>query len=331
LRLNQPLIAFQSPKHAGRLGKTFSLLHLNNARVRVMALKKAEKSDEVIVRIVEIDGKPIENLRLVFAAPLTAAREVNGQEMPIGKATVKDGTLRTNLTPYQLRTFAVKLGGARHRPGGEAAGVPLVLQVDQATFDIGGRTLATEMLPPTIDYRSIQFKLHGSGAVIPHGQTIPLPSNARRLYVLAAADGDQQAMFRIGDRSAEITVQDWTGFIGQWDNRTFIRKQEPLPPPPDLPPGAPPRMRTLLEFTGLTPGFIKRAPLAWFASHRHAADGTNEPYAYSYLFAYSFEVPAHAKTLTLPDNDKIRILAITASDERSPIRPAQPLYDTLGR
>src|SRR5205807_5917186 len=55
LRLNQPLIAFETSQHAGPLGKSFSLLHLDNSRVRVLALKKAEQSDEVIVRVVEIE------------------------------------------------------------------------------------------------------------------------------------------------------------------------------------------------------------------------------------------------------------------------------------
>jgi alpha-mannosidase len=47
-----------SPKHPGPLGKNFSLLKVSNSRVRVLALKKAEQSDEVIVRLAEIDGKP---------------------------------------------------------------------------------------------------------------------------------------------------------------------------------------------------------------------------------------------------------------------------------
>lgn len=71
--------------------------------------------------------------------------------------------------------------------------------------------------------------------------------------------------------------------------------------------------------------------LAWFASHNQTADGVNEPYAYSYLFAYVIDVPANAKTLTLPCNDKIRILAITVAEEGRQVRPARPLYDTLSR
>jgi alpha-mannosidase len=80
---------------------------------------------------------------------------------------------------------------------------------------------------------------------------------------------------------------------------------------------------------GITPGFMKRVPLGWFASHRHTAAGSNEAYAYSYLFVYTIDLPANARTLTLPNNDNVRILAITGSNERSEVKPARPLYDTL--
>jgi alpha-mannosidase len=83
--------------------------------------------------------------------------------------------------------------------------------------------------------------------------------------------------------------------------------------------------------TGLQPGYIKPAPVAWFASHRHAADGSNDPYAFSYLFAYALDVPAGAKTLTLPNNDKIRILAITAVEEGAAVTAVSTLFDTLGK
>jgi alpha-mannosidase len=88
-------------------------------------------------------------------------------------------------------------------------------------------------------------------------------------------------------------------------------------------------MRTVQEVASITPGFTRRAPVAWFASHRHAQDGTNDPYAYSYLFAYAIDVPAGAKTITLPLNERIRIMAITVSNEGGQVLPAQALYDTL--
>ena len=199
-------------------------------------------------------------------------------------------------------------------------------------FDAAGRSLPAEMLPAEIPYAGIRFRLapaDGPNAVVARGQTVSLPAGPfTRLYVLAAsADGDQKATFRVGDKPVALTIQDWTGYIGQWDNRTWKKIGEL----PRRRPGVPPWPQTLLEYTGLMPGFIKRAPVAWFASHRHTADGANEPYAYSYLFAYSVQMPPNARTLTLPDNDKIRVLAVTVAEENESVHPAHPLYDTLER
>ena len=48
----------------------------------MLALKKAEMSDEMIVRLVELDGQPAHNVQVKFAGPIADAREVNGQEQP---------------------------------------------------------------------------------------------------------------------------------------------------------------------------------------------------------------------------------------------------------
>ncbi len=343
-RLNQPLIAFESPKHPGALGKNFSLMKLNNSRVRVLALKKAEEGDDVIIRLVELQGKAAEDVHVAFAAPVAVAREVNGREEPTGLATVAGGELVTNLGPYQLRTFALRLAAPSVRlvpAQSHSIALPYDLSVaslDGAKgapgFDSSGRSLPAEMVPGEISYGGIRFKLAPAesgkpNALVSRGQSISLPEGRfNRLYLLAAsADGDQRATLRIGNNPVELAIQDWGGYIGQWDNRTWNKRQESVAPRP----GAPTRMRTVLEYTGLTPGFIKRSPAAWFASHHHSADGANVPYAYSYLFAYSIDVPTGARTLLLPTNDKIRILALTAVNEPEQVRPAQPLYDTLER
>jgi alpha-mannosidase len=99
-RLNQPLIAFQSSRHRGPLENSISLLQVNNDRVRVLALKKAEDSDEVIIRIVELDGKSVPEVRIKFARAVTSAREVNGQELPVGRASVVGGRVVTSLGPF---------------------------------------------------------------------------------------------------------------------------------------------------------------------------------------------------------------------------------------
>jgi alpha-mannosidase len=43
------------------------------------------------------------------------------------------------------------------------------------------------------------------------------------------------------------------------------------------------------------------------------------------------DVNPNERTLVLPDNDKIRILAVSVAQENPELKPAQPLFDTLNR
>ena len=344
-RLNQPLLAFEAPRHTGALGSTFSLLRLNNSRVRVLAVKRAEQSDEVVVRLVELDGKPAKGVTIAFAGPIASAREITGAEQPLGSATVTAGALVTDFTPYQIRSFALRLAaasGAQTSPRWQALALPYDRKVASndhsvggGTFDGSARSLPAEMLPRDLPFGGIHFTLarpDSFNAVVTQGQTITLPTgNFTRVYLLAAADGDQKATFRVGDTPIDLTIQDWGGYIGQWDNRIWSHREEPIPPRATDAPGAPVRTRTVTEYAGLTPGYVKRAPVAWFASHRHLSDGSNDPYAYSYLFAYAIDLPAGATTITLPANSRIRVLAVTLSNEAPAVRPASQFYDALMR
>jgi alpha-mannosidase len=339
-RLNDPLVAFQTSRHAGALGREFSLLKVSNPRIRVLALKKAEQSDEVIVRLVELDGKPQPNVGVQFASPITAAREVNGQEQPVGAAPLTRGVLTTSFTAYQPRTFAVKLAAATTRVAGvHSAPVPLPYDLAAASnagtqtgagFDGKGNAIPAETLPAEITFNDVRFHLAPAktgalNAVVAKGQRIDLPGGRRynRVYILAAsAEGDQKATFAVASAKVELNIQDWGGFVGQWDDRQWIGKDVPVP-------GQPTRTEhdDYAEMTGIKPGYIKRADLAWYCTHHHNAAGDNVAYAYSYLFAYPIDLPDGAKTITLPDNDKIRILAISVADENPEVKPAQPLYD----
>jgi alpha-mannosidase len=332
-RLNAPLIAFTTAKHAGSLGKSFSLLKVSNSRIRVLAVKKAELSDEVVVRLVELDGKPQSDVRVSFAAPIVNAREVNGQEQPVGSATVTDGALVTSFSGYQPRTFALHLAAPAAKST-EIQSVPVTLHYDiagatdggdksAAGFDGKGDALPAEMLPAQLKFNDVQFQLASAktgvpDAVVAKGQTVALPSGQfNRVYVLAASiDGDQKATFEVGSNKVELNVEDWGGFVGQWDDRVWDSSSDPV-------------HAKYGEVIGFKPGFIKRADLAWYCSHHHDAAGKNVPYAYSYLFAYAIDVPSDAKSIRLPKNDKIRVLAISAADENPELKPAAPLYDVL--
>jgi alpha-mannosidase len=119
----------------------------------------------------------------------------------------------------------------------------------------------------------------------------------------------------VGSSRAELNIQDWSGFVGQWDDRDWSSHYTVH--------------ENYGQMIGLEPGFIKRADLAWYADHHHDPSGTNVAYSYSYLFGYAMDLPAGSKTLQLPDNKDIRILAISVAEENSVVKRAQPLYDVL--
>jgi len=331
-RLNDPLIAFQTLKHRGALGREFSLLKVSNPRIRVLALKKAELSDEIIVRMVELDGKPQPNVQVFFQTPIAAAREVNGQEQPVGTATVDGGALVTSFSAYQPRTFAIKLAAAPTRVAGVRS-MPVLLHYDLATasndgtpsgsgFDGKGNALPAEMLPEQITFNDVQFQLApaktGSpNAVVAKGQTIDLPEGRYdRVYILAAsANGDQNATFTVANKKVDLTIQDWGGFIGQWDDRQWTSKDT--------------THDDYGQMTGIRPAYIKRADLAWYCSHHHNATGENVPYSYSYIFAYPIDLQPGTNRVQLPDNQNIRVLAISVAEENPKLKPVQPLYDVL--
>ena len=77
----------------------------------VTAMKVAENSDEIIIRLRDVTGQPNTNKYISFGAdlPIISAREVNGQEETLGEAEIVDGVLQFSLTPFQPKAFALTI------------------------------------------------------------------------------------------------------------------------------------------------------------------------------------------------------------------------------
>jgi len=336
-RLNQPLIAFQAPAHDGRLGetfslgKTFSLLHVSTPQVDVRAFKKAEAGEAYIVRLQELFGRPAKGVRVSFPAPVRSAEEVDGQERRIGAATLRDGTLVVDMAAFSPRSFAVVLAEPPTRASAPVY-QPLQLAFDADVIsadadrndgDMGcGMTLPADMIPPEIVTETARFTV---GPVAPgepnaltcRGQRIALPAGRfDHVSVLAAATEDTAGEFVAGGQVTRLDVPAWTGFIGQFDNRVWAESF--------------PRIdyRGANTLVGISPGYIKRTPVAWFATHRHSRERGTDAYRFSYLFQLDVALPAGASDLVLPTNDRIRVFAMTAVRAgRDAVTLAQPLYD----
>jgi alpha-mannosidase len=269
---------------------------------------------------------------LTAANGLTDAAELNGIEKMLGKLKEQSGSLPLDFKRYQLRTLGMNLTAPAKLSRPVSTPVKLPYNLDIFSFnnakydgscDDQGATIPGEMINDTVISEGIKFQIGPSAngkenAVLCSGQTITLPNGKfNSIYLLAMAiNGDTEGTFKIDGHPAQLPIQDWSGFIGQWDNRVF---QGELP-------GLAYSLSNALDH--LNAGFIKRAPLAWFCSHRHGQDGKDQVYTYSYLFKYRLDARTGAKTLTLPDNSRIRVVAVSlVQDENDSTVAALPLYD----
>ena len=309
--LNQPVKAFTAQKHPGSLGKTFSFAEVRGEGVALRALKKAEDGSGYVVRFYELQGREARNVSVRFPAAVVAAKELNGNEAPVGPATAAGDELRFDVGPWGIKTFLVQLA-PKADDAVKQAPLALPYGLYAATFnafradgniDGTGHSYAAELLPASLVQKGVRFDLPdptGPVAVRAGGQEIALPEgNWNKVYLLAAsARGDTRTRFLVGGNAVDVTIPDYSGFVAQWGH------------------------------TGHTEGFVKEAEYAYVGTHRHGArENKDLPYEFTYLFNIALDIPAGARSITLPVNRKVMVFAATAVQDD--VNTAAPVSDLL--
>jgi alpha-mannosidase len=321
---NLPMLAFEVPKHQGKTRKGISILKNDNPAIGVMAIKKKENDDYYIIRVNELFGKDQENVALTFVENIEDAYEVDGQEQRIGAARFSKNKLDFDLSHCTIRSFAIKL--APSKIDAETImqkSVDLPYNQDVYSFDdnrddgdfSGSSNIPAELIPDIITSEDIQFKPgsredEANNAVACKGQEIDLPAGKyTHLYILAAGDNDTEGDFIIDGKTYPVNVQSWRGFVGQFYNRKFALDG--------------------VTVTEVDSPYSKQDNIAWFASHYHQRyPSLNKAYQYCHLYKYGIEIPSGAKKVILPNNSRIKILAMTvARNNTSGVKPLQALYD----
>ena len=338
-RLNQPLRAFVTAKHDGPFVYEASLLQCDHPQVNIRAVKQAEDTDEIIVRVQEVTGQPAVRAAVSFFAPIVSARAVNAVEESLAGYRAGDNSITFDLTPYQPRTFAVRLEKFAHpaaKPISKTVKLPFNRNVITSDADCAkgamdelGRSIPAELWPEKWTAEGINFELgsakpNAKNAVVCEGQTVPLPSGCNYLYLLACAvGGDTDTEFVIETRDGrrektKFTVANWTSRFGQWfstleavgaDGGKQVVRQTAA--------------GTFEGLALLKPAFVKSDTIAWVGSHRHSKTG-NDAHVLCYLFKYAIRLPANAARLILPDDRKIRVFAATAASAR--LEETKPAY-----
>ena len=313
--LNQRIKAFVVGKHRGELGKSYSLAFSDNRNVLIKALKKAESSDEYVVRVYEAAGKQAQKASIVFADNLVAAVEADGTEKTIGKATFSGNRLEVSVNPNSIKTYKVRFASNKKV---QTVAEPLPLVYDKKCFSWNefkaaanfesGYSYAAELIPAEMNVHGVPFKLETReelNGMACKGNVLKLPADCtyNRLYILAAAasDKDVKGIFRVGKYVREVIVPSYTGFIGQWGH------------------------------TGHTEGYLKDAEVAYVGTHRHSGEG-DQPYEFTYMFKFAIDLPEKATEVVLPDNKDIVIFAATLTDvAATSVCPASELFRTANK
>lgn len=322
-QLNQPLVAVAAPKHEGALGKEVEFLSVSTDQVAVKAVKKAEESNKLIVRVYEWAGQQHDKVTLTFPTRVLSAREVNGLEEPVGSATYSNKTLTFSISKYQPKTFAVTLAAAKTPTDKQTDdAVSLPYNVDMMSYDSkksdalksAPYAYPAELVPDVVTADGISFVMGNrsdgqNNAVRCSGQTIDLPAAGRKLYLLAASTEPTGTVgeFVVGDQTYQFEVPYYGGTLGQLDSPynggTHYRKQD----------------------------------VALTTTHSHHIKGnSDEQYRFLYIYRFAITLPEGASQLKLPSNSSLMVYAATVSDTQADdIQPLTTLqtyidYQELG-
>jgi alpha-mannosidase len=294
----------------GALGRRLGFLDLGAQAVEVLALKRAEASDEVILRVSERSGQPL-NLAPRCAAAVTNARAIDGVEEP----AVREDPW--SLRPHGLLAVACVLAPPRS-PVAPPRFAALALPWDRrgfsrqgeaggAGFDDRGNCFPRELLSSPMVERGVAFDLDHAGreadVVVARGQRLDLAADYDEVWLLGASvGGDLELEFGAGTSRRRARLPDWRAPLGAWDREGWT----PLG-----------RRRVA--------GFRKQVALAWVAGHLHDRRGRDRIYQPGFLFLVRLPLARGARTLALPDDPRARFVAAAqvggAGPELLPLAP----------
>lgn len=106
--LNVPLFAKVEEEHLGKLPSELSLAKVNKENIIIEVIKKAEDTDDLIVRMYEFHNKKT-NAKLTFLNDIENAVECNLLEKDLEIANIDANSINFTINPFEIKTFKVKL------------------------------------------------------------------------------------------------------------------------------------------------------------------------------------------------------------------------------
>ena len=310
-RLNQRIKPFITSPHKGALGKEYSLAAIDTRDLAMKALKKAESTDEYVVRVYDLTGNG-GNGTVTFDSEIISAVKADGTEKTIGSASFSGKKLNVDAKANGLTTYKVRLA-ANPMVTTDSYAIPLCYDKKAMTWNgftnqgnfHDGYSYAAEITPATVKSGNVTFHLENKAtinAMMCEGDTLRLPAGNKynRVYLLAAAATEGapiEGTIKTGQSQIPVSVPSYTGFIGQWGHE------------------------------GHTTGYLTDAEIAHVGTHRHDSDGDCY-YEFTYMYAIPVDILPGTTEIILPDSPEIVLFAASAVNEGPDATPAMPLFRT---
>lgn len=306
---NQPMNVFITSKHDGNLGTEYSFGSISNTDVIVRCIKKAEDSDEIVVRFNEGVNKKAEHVAFTLGNGIISAREIYASEEPLGDAAVENGALVFDIDPFDVKSFALTLAPRENparRPEQKQikleGNFPVFCEQNEAPKQLlkaASLRFPRELAPSQFIYCGIDFHLNPRTAVECKGQKIHFVEEWDKLYfIITSMGGDKEELeFRVGEQIQKINVPSVDDRIGRWD------------------------LYSMNETAN-----IKECRLAYAFTHAHDSNGNDVIAHQMYLFRCELELNG-AHTIQLPSESGVLLFAATAVRGEAPTQLGYHLYD----
>lgn len=298
-----PMSAFIGTKHSGAFRTEYSFGNVNTNDIIIRSIKKAEKNDDIIVRLNEGANNAYTGFKLTLGDGIESAKEVNAMEEAVADAKVENGYLTADFKPYEIKSFALKLKPSDVL-GQTAHSVPVKLEYDKEIItkenEVGDfkYTIPYMLIDEKIVSNGVEFTVNkdGKNAMTANGQIIKPSDKANELvFLCASVSGDKKAEFTVGDKSITKDIYSYCERFAAWDLYDFKET-----------------------------AYIKKGKIGFEATH---ADSDGKPVIAKNLYFYIVRIALNGATrVTLPvDNDIIFLSASEVNNSGGWL--AAPVYD----
>ncbi|MHA1675385.1 MAG: glycoside hydrolase family 38 C-terminal domain-containing protein [Promethearchaeota archaeon] len=328
-RFNQPIRSFLiNNDSSSEIKDHFSLFEVSSEQLGILAVKKPEDTDGLLIRVYERYGIDL-STEITFCFQILEVKEVNGLEEIIGDTSFVGNKVSVNIEANGIRSYLVKFEQTQKSVNIEQQGLELDYNCKLIGSNGDQQSLyPSEITPPTINAGNITFKLGTSdknNSLRCNGQNISIPKGYNTLSILVGSTENCNTSLVWCDaegktiKDDECHIPSITGFIGQWDQRIWKKKPtHHLKNKRDY--------AWINKCIGVQPGYINRDRLEWYSTHTHK-NGKDQAYQFGYMYNINLDIPKSAESLILPTDDRVHVMAITASQQFIKITNSQFLHD----